>query len=64
MGGSRRIRSFLHGLLRSAGSQSAPVALVIGLILTGLTVFLLIRLGLLALVASYVFGICFLEPFP
>ncbi len=47
----------------AAGSPSAPVALVIGLIMNGLTVFLLIRFGLLALVAAFVFGE-FLEFFP
>jgi hypothetical protein len=33
----------------------------VGLILNSLSVFLLIRLGLLALVASVVFGFCFLN---
>ena len=31
---------------------------MVGLILNGLSVFLLIRLGLLALVATFVFGFC------
>jgi hypothetical protein len=47
----------------AAGSPSAPVALVTGLIVNGLAVFMLIRCGLLALVAAFVFGE-FLEFFP
>jgi hypothetical protein len=50
-------------VLGAAGSPSAPVALVIGLIINGLAVFMLIRFGLLALVATFVFGE-FLELFP
>ena len=46
-----------------AGSPSAPVALVTRLIINGLAVFMLIRFGLLALVAAFVFGE-FLEFFP
>jgi hypothetical protein len=43
-----------------AGGRSAATALVMGLILNSLSVFLLIRLGMLALVASAVFQFCFL----
>jgi hypothetical protein len=39
-----------------AGGRSAAIALVIGLILNSLSVFLLIRLGLLALAVSVVFS--------
>ena len=52
---------FFNSPVLFAGSRSAPVALVIGLILNSLSVFLLIRFGLLALVVSVVFGFCFLS---
>jgi hypothetical protein len=52
---------FFNAPVLFAGGRSAAIALVIGLILNGLSVFLLIRLGLLALVASVVFGFCFLN---
>ena len=55
---------FFNAPVLFAGGRSAAIALVIGLILNGLSVFLLIRLGLLALVASVVFGFCFLENLP
>jgi hypothetical protein len=45
---------FLSVLL-SAGSDSVPVALVWNLIVVGVTVFLLTRLGLLYLVVTFVF---------
>ncbi len=45
----------LFTVLYSSTSQFAPVLLVNNLILTGLTVFVLIRFGLLALVATWVF---------
>jgi hypothetical protein len=47
----------------AAGSPAPPVALVTGLIINGLAVFMLIRFGLLWLVAGFVFGE-FLESFP
>ena len=43
----------LFTVLLAAGSQFAPVALVSILIFSGLAVFLLIRFGLLALVAQW-----------
>jgi hypothetical protein len=46
---------FLNAPVLFAGGRSAAVALVVGLILNSVSVFLLIRLGLLALVVS-VFG--------
>jgi Protein kinase domain len=52
---------FLNATVLFAGGRSAAVALVIGLIQNGLIVFLLIRLGLLALVTSVVFYFCFLS---
>ena len=45
----------LFTVFYSSTSQFAPVLLVVNLILTGLTVFVLIRFGLLALVATWVF---------
>jgi hypothetical protein len=45
-------------------NQSAWVLLARGLILNSLTVFVLIRLGFLALVASVIFHLCLLENFP
>jgi Protein kinase domain len=50
--------------LSVAGSQDALAAFVVLLVLNGVTVFLLIRLGLLALVACFVFQFCLLENFP
>jgi hypothetical protein len=52
---------FFNAPVLFPSGRSAAVALVIGLILNALTVFLLIRLGLLSLVASVVFGTCFLS---
>jgi Protein kinase domain len=52
---------FFNSPILFAGGRSAAIALVIGLILNGLSVFLLIRLGLLAMVASVLFGFCFLH---
>jgi hypothetical protein len=52
---------FLNAPQLFAGGQSAARALVIGLILKSLSVFLLTRLGMLALVVSVVFGFCFLN---
>ena len=52
---------FFNAPVLFAGGRSAAIALVIGLIFNGLSVFLLIRLGLLALVASAVFQFCFLN---
>jgi serine/threonine-protein kinase len=49
--------------LGAASGQFAPVDLVIGLIVNGVAVFLLIRFGLLALVAAYEFN-DFLGSFP
>jgi hypothetical protein len=46
---------------RFAGGRPAAMAWVIGLILNGLNVFLLIRLGWLALMASIAFRWCFLS---
>jgi hypothetical protein len=51
---------FLNAPQLFAGGPAAASALMIGLILNGLSVFLLIRLGMLALVASVVFQFCFL----
>jgi hypothetical protein len=67
-GGRGRFRSFLHVFLQRAGlfreDPFAVVQLVAGLILNGLSAFLLIRLGLLALVSCFFFQFCFLEKFP
>jgi serine/threonine-protein kinase len=52
---------FLNAPLLFASGRSVASALVVGLILNGLSVFLLIRLGMLALVASGVFQFCFLS---
>jgi len=52
---------FFNAPVLFAGGRSAAVAVAIGLIINSLSVFLLIRLGLLALVASVVFGFCFLN---
>jgi hypothetical protein len=52
---------FFNSPVLFAGGRPAAIALVIGLILNSLSVFLLIRLGLLALVVSVVFGFCFLS---
>ena len=52
---------FLNAPVLFAGGRSAAVALVGGLVLNSVSVFLLIRLGLLALVASVVFGSGFLS---
>jgi hypothetical protein len=52
---------FFNAPVLFAGGRSAAIAVVVGLILNSLSVFLLIRLGLLALVASVVFGFCFLN---
>jgi hypothetical protein len=52
---------FFNAPVLFAGGGSAAVAVAIGLIINSLSVFLLIRLGLLALVASVVFGFCFLN---
>ena len=51
---------FLSPTALLAGGRVAAVTFVFGLILNTLTVILIIRLGLLALVASIVFGVCFL----
>ncbi len=51
---------FLNAPQLFAGGRSAASALVIGLILNSLSVFLLVRLGMLALVASAVFQFCFI----
>jgi hypothetical protein len=48
----------LFTVFYSSTSQFAPVLLVNNLIVTGLTVFVLIRLGLLALVTTWVFVEC------
>jgi len=53
---------FLFTVFYSSVSQFNPVALGINVIINGLTVFLLIRFGLLALVATWVFA--FLTNFP
>ena len=45
----------LFTVFSAADSQSAPIVLVFCLILSGLSVFLLIRFGLLTLVANFVF---------
>jgi hypothetical protein len=55
---------FLSGLSAATRSQDAIFAFLLLSILNGVTVFLLIRLGLLALVASFVFQFCLLENFP
>ncbi len=52
---------FLNSAVLFAGGRTAAIAFVLGLILNGLSVILLIRLGLLALVVSIVFGFCFLN---
>ena len=54
---------FLSGLF-AAGSQYPTVTFVIDLILNGLAVFLIIRLGLLAEAAAFIFQVCLLENFP
>ncbi len=51
---------FLNAPQLFGGGPTAVSSLVIGLILNSLSVFLLIRLGMLALVASAVFQFCFL----
>jgi hypothetical protein len=48
----------------SAGNQYALLAFVANLILNGLAVFLIIRLGLLAEAAAFIFQSCLLENFP
>ncbi len=53
--------AFFNAPVLFAGGRSAALAVAVGLILNSLSVFLLIRLGLLALVASVVFGFCFLN---
>jgi hypothetical protein len=45
-------------------SQNAALTYVVNLILNGLSVFLIIRLGLLALATAFVFQLCLLENFP
>ncbi len=45
-------------------SQYPAVAFVTDLILNGVSVFLIIRLGLLALASCFVFQFCLLENFP
>ena len=50
--------------LSASGSQNATFAFVALLILNGVSVILLIRLGLLALAACFVFQFSFLENFP
>jgi Protein kinase domain len=56
---------FFTVFLNVSAYQSAPwIFLVRGLIFNGLTAFLLIRLGLLALAASLVFPLCLLENLP
>jgi hypothetical protein len=52
---------FFNSPVLFAGGRSAAIALVIGLIFNGLTVVLITRLGLLALVASAVFQFCLLN---
>jgi len=54
---------FLSGL-SAARSQDAIFAFVALVILNSVTVFLLTRLGLLALLAAFVFQFCLLENFP
>ncbi|MGA8102840.1 MAG: serine/threonine-protein kinase, partial [Candidatus Acidiferrales bacterium] len=54
----------LHSVLLAAGSQYPTVTFVIFLLLTSLAVFLIIRLGLLAQVACFIFQFCLLENFP
>jgi len=54
---------FLSVML-AAGSQYVLVSLVSALILNGLAVFLIIRLGLLAEAAAFIFQFCLLENFP
>jgi hypothetical protein len=54
---------FLSVLL-AGGSRHPAVTFVVNLILNGVSVFLLIRFGLLALAACFVFQFCFLENFP
>ncbi|MGA8557130.1 MAG: hypothetical protein WB630_22170, partial [Candidatus Acidiferrales bacterium] len=54
-------------ILFAGGSQSTAAAVVNGLtlmIFNGTTVFLIIRLGLLAQVACFIFQFCLLENFP
>jgi serine/threonine-protein kinase len=48
----------------AAGNQYALLAFVANLILNGAAVFLIIRLGLLAQAAAFIFEICLLENFP
>jgi hypothetical protein len=50
--------------LSAARNQHALFVFAMLLLLNGVTVFLLIRLGLLALVACFVFQLCLLENFP
>jgi hypothetical protein len=52
---------FFNAPILFAGGRSAAIALVIGLILNGLSVLLLVRLGLLATVVSAAFVFCFLS---
>jgi hypothetical protein len=54
---------FLSGLF-AAGSQDSAITFVTLLILNGSAVFLIIRLGLLAEAACFVFQFCLLENFP
>jgi hypothetical protein len=51
-------------LITSLPAAGRPVALVTALIGNGLIVFLITRLGLLALVTTFVFQFCFLTNFP
>ncbi len=55
---------FLSGLSAAARSQDAISVFVGLLILNSVSVFLLIRLGLLALLAAFVCQLCLIENFP
>ena len=54
----------LSGLLAARFQEGAFGVFAALVVLNGVTVFLLIRLGLLALVACFVFQYCLLENFP
>jgi serine/threonine protein kinase len=54
----------LISVLAAGASQYPAFVYTVDLILNVLTVFLMIRLGLLAVVAAFVFQLCFLENFP